>query len=989
MIVLSKKIVFYILLLTSTFLFAQYPVSVHLTEKDGLPDTEFYDIIEDDTGLIWLAADNGLFKYDGANYTSFTHPKQIGLSVFQLQKDDDNVIWYTNIANQVFYLKNDTVTLFGDFKKDFNGILTTMLLHKNFLILFTRKKVIILDRKTNEILFEQNLFKDKEGSDIFYVIEPVIVDNKLFFGDRLNNFHAINLKDFSTTYKKVGSPYHKTKLLYSLSGSIYFKNQIIYYSTYINTEDNRKTFYSVPINLSSKATLLKTVLPDIVIISTQMFNNLLWVVTENGVYVCDVINNELKIVQHLFKNKFITRVIQDINKNYWFTTLNDGVYVVPNIEINKINIPLETDKISKVFLGDNQELILTSFEKKMIRYNVKSKKTDVLFFSKNETLYYIKFDQFQNKYLIFLRDIVEVRNKELKAERIFAQSASTKKIEFINKSRFIHASSNTIRESKIIDSKVVAVFNNDIRGYTCFYDHKNKKSYFGTIEGLYRYDENWTKKEIKFQDKSIFINDITQTTDGRLWCNSFKNGIYTIESDTAIKHYTTDNGLLSNKNTFIRSKDNTIWLAGEKGVQKLNTHTEIFKNLTKQNGIPSYSFNGLEIIDNNVYVSTPDLLYSFNSEKVFQSKKILDPYFTSITINGNTEKLKSKYILTHQQKKINIAFNSNGFLSKNSVEYSYRLLGSTDKWEKTPSGLNQVNFISLSPGDYEFQLKASNGSDVSQIKKINFTIKGVFYNQWWFYVSISLLTIGLFWLYFRQVNIRLKEKQHLFLEKQDKELENVFLKLESLRSQMNPHFIFNALNSIQDYIIHNDQKLARKYLVKFSRLIRIYLEHSQQDVVSLKEEIDALQLYLDLEKDRFEDSFEFTLNMDKRIITDHIQIPTFLMQPYVENAIKHGLLHKKTNRILSVSFSLNDEGNILKCIINDNGIGREASAKLNAKRIKPKSFSSEANQKRINLLNKTRVNPITLNTYDDYNEYNIAIGTSVILKIPILKLKQK
>lgn len=226
----------------------------------------------------------------------------------------------------------------------------------------------------------------------------------------------------------------------------------------------------------------------------------------------------------------------------------------------------------------------------------------------------------------------------------------------------------------------------------------------------------------------------------------------------------------------------------------------------------------------------------------------------------------------------------------------------------------------------------------------------------------------------------LKETQkRLVIEKQYRNSE-----IKAITAQMNPHFIFNALNSIQDYIIHNEKKLARKYLVKFSRLIRIYLEHSQQRTVSLHEEINALQLYLDLEKDRFEDVFLYTINVSEALKTNQIQIPSFLVQPYVENAIKHGLLHKINNRELHIEFDLNLAKTMLVCIVKDNGIGREASLKINEKQLKPKSFSSEANKKRIDLLNKTSKHPIHLEIIDDYHENGTVAGTTVKISITIV-----
>ena len=239
-------------------------------------------------------------------------------------------------------------------------------------------------------------------------------------------------------------------------------------------------------------------------------------------------------------------------------------------------------------------------------------------------------------------------------------------------------------------------------------------------------------------------------------------------------------------------------------------------------------------------------------------------------------------------------------------------------------------------------------------------------------------------IYFSRKNKELKERQALLLARQEKEVENVFLKLESLRSQMNPHFIFNALNSIQDYILKNEKRLARDFLVKFSRLIRTFLEHSQKDLITLEEELSVLKLYLELEKDRFEHTFHYFLEVDKKLDKQSIEIPTFLIQPYIENAIKHGLLHLKGERLLHVRFIQNDDSKYLLVEIEDNGVGREASKRINDRKpLKPKSFSTKANQKRVELINKTREVPIELVIQDLFNEDRSAKGTIVKIKIPL------
>ncbi|WP_147676131.1 tetratricopeptide repeat-containing sensor histidine kinase [Algibacter pacificus] len=230
------------------------------------------------------------------------------------------------------------------------------------------------------------------------------------------------------------------------------------------------------------------------------------------------------------------------------------------------------------------------------------------------------------------------------------------------------------------------------------------------------------------------------------------------------------------------------------------------------------------------------------------------------------------------------------------------------------------------------------------------------------------------------ITVELKETQkRLAIEKQYRDSE-----LKALKAQMNPHFIFNALNSIQDYIVLNQKNLASDYLGKFADLIRNYLHFSDTGFISIPDEVHNLNLYLELEKLRFEDKLEYTFRVDDAANSDTIKIPTMLIQPYVENALKHGLLHKKEHRKLEVSLSkISDQ--IIECIIEDNGIGREKSRAIKArKQAQHKSFALKATTERLDLLNYGREKKIGVEIID-LKENNTAKGTRVILKIPILK----
>ena len=222
-------------------------------------------------------------------------------------------------------------------------------------------------------------------------------------------------------------------------------------------------------------------------------------------------------------------------------------------------------------------------------------------------------------------------------------------------------------------------------------------------------------------------------------------------------------------------------------------------------------------------------------------------------------------------------------------------------------------------------------------------------------------------------------KKRLQIEQQYRESE-----LKALRSQMNPHFVFNALNSIQEYIMTNEKKLAGKYLGKFADLMRIYLEHSQSKTISINEEIETLTLYLELEKLRFEDSLEFTLDVDNNVDTHLLSIPTLLIQPYIENALKHGLLHKKADRKLSVSLRCVENNKVIECEIIDNGVGRKRAEEINRMRdVNHKPFATSATKTRLELLNYNNKNQIGVETFDLMDDQDKPVGTHVILRIPV------
>lgn len=209
-------------------------------------------------------------------------------------------------------------------------------------------------------------------------------------------------------------------------------------------------------------------------------------------------------------------------------------------------------------------------------------------------------------------------------------------------------------------------------------------------------------------------------------------------------------------------------------------------------------------------------------------------------------------------------------------------------------------------------------------------------------------------------------------------------RLQSLRLQMNPHFLFNALNSIQQMILANEELVATKYLSRFSKLLRMILIHSDKETISLREELDILNLYVELESVRFKEAFTYEITCDEDIDTDEVKIPTLLIQPFVENAIWHGLMHKEGMRHLRITFA--DRGDYVYCMIEDNGIGRQKAREMKVRTGQDKKHKSkgiEVSLERLNAIYKNGVTNGSLDIIDLKDEAGHAIGTRVEIRLPI------
>jgi LytS/YehU family sensor histidine kinase len=312
------------------------------------------------------------------------------------------------------------------------------------------------------------------------------------------------------------------------------------------------------------------------------------------------------------------------------------------------------------------------------------------------------------------------------------------------------------------------------------------------------------------------------------------------------------------------------------------------------------------------------------------------------------------------------------FKGKDLAHFRYRFAG-TNEW--TTQSINQrtLDFNKLAPGNYILEIACSNESGFFGIPiRFAFEVERPYWQKWWFYVLISLISMLLAGA--------LAISRIRYIRKREELKRNALhAQLKALKAQMNPHFMYNALNSIQALIIQKDVMNSNLYLSKFSNLMRKILDASEREFISVSEEIGILELYLDLEKLRFGNEFVYTVIVDPSVDPYAMEIPSVLLQPYVENALKHGLLHKKGEKKLEIQFR--EEEGVLYCVIRDNGVGRKRSSEIHQRRSDHRSFATEAINKQVELMNDQSGRAIKVEIVD-LEDVNGPTGTEVRVWIP-------
>ncbi|MGB0175912.1 MAG: histidine kinase, partial [Owenweeksia sp.] len=371
----------------------------------------------------------------------------------------------------------------------------------------------------------------------------------------------------------------------------------------------------------------------------------------------------------------------------------------------------------------------------------------------------------------------------------------------------------------------------------------------------------------------------------------------------------------------------------------------------------------------------------FHPDEIITASVSANVAVNSLKIEGqeriNELLTASGLVLDHHQNRVDLRFCLFDFSHPLRNIYRYKLEPFDEQWRQTDGRYPMVTYTNLPPGEYSFKLEASvNGINwINSNSRISFLIKPAIWQNWWFWPLVIMVCMAGVsgWLY-----SRFRKKLRIEREKYEISQRLASLEIRALQSQMNPHFIFNAIHSVQHFMFQGNLLEANNYLTRFATLMRFFMEASIQKRVRLNDEMKMIRLYVELEMLRFDACFDFEISYPGNKESDISEIPSMFIQPYVENAIQHGLANKKGRGHLKLE--VKDMPGYLKITIDDNGIGREQASKLrNTFNEERKSRGMQLLKERAEIHNNSALDQISIEVKDKIDENGEPAGTRVIL----------
>jgi hypothetical protein len=921
-------------------------------------------MVRDRDGFLWFGTETGLSRYDGAHFKNFYVSDGLpDNEIIKLFVDSHNRVWIVPFKNSLCYYQN------GKIHNQQNDSLLSRLTLRGEVLSVTEDvhgDLIIAELRAIDIISPAGKIST--------------IDH--FKGRRFALIQAgLNEKGEGQFILSIdiGSPLvtveHDTL---SQRGNIDGEGENNYTSTYLGPElmiyEDRD---SLAFLYKGESRVVKMPAPRGFLHISRIDDSSLTLNSYKYTYLYNI--RRRKIVDSFLPGQMTSGVLEDPEGGLWFSTLGGGIHRLVTRDVTRYSFR-EGSTVFPIFsiLRAGNTLFAGSD-----RFYLWSRRDGEKAFSSRKID-----DRFSRGRIT---SIEEQGGQEIIAgtdagvfgigiatrqSRLLWHRGSVKGLQLIGDTTVLEFSGTDVHQMRLKDGTLLGTVWPGRSTCGCLL---GDRLYIGTLTGLYAISpDKRSNPEELLKDR---ISAIVAAPNGSLWAGTYGEGVVLLKNGRPVRRLTVDDGLTSNICKCLFVAGSSLWIGTDKGLNKLTPADSGFTvtPFTAVQGLGSETINAVYVNGGKVYAGTLDGMTVFPEDRQFRPSDC-KLRITGLRISGNDWPLDTAHFkLPYNHNDLQVEYAGISYQGGAAIRYRYRLLGIDDRWGTTDQTL--LHYPSLPPGEYELQLLAVNPSGaISSALQLPFSID----QPWWEWIWVRMLLAGAIggaiWMLFQRriKTIQRKEAEKTWTVARMAELEQM-----ALRSRMNPHFIFNSLNSIQLFVLEKDIRGANEYITHFSRLIRQTLDISARAEISVQDEVNYLSTYLELEKRRFEDAFDYDIFVDGFIDRQTQMIPSMILQPYVENAILHGIAHRE-DRQGHIRVSIRSDGKYLVCTVEDNGVGRERAAQLKRKEPNPyPSRGMEMTARRIDILNRTLKEPIDAVIEDVAEEGSRGEGTRVVVRFPL------
>jgi ligand-binding sensor domain-containing protein/two-component sensor histidine kinase len=969
---------------------AQNLVAKHYTVESGieLPSNEVYGIQLDRNNMIWATTDRGVWSYDGYRGKQYTVSDGLRDNAnLKMFRDNQDRIWLSTINNYLDYIAGGKVYNYppGQAIHDFpagsaliqqisgmqdNSILVAFNGYGLFRFRTGEKPDSVLAQRRNheKATIAIHYHPDDYCWDLITPPEPE--NSRESRVESENGWVYITCgATINNSFRKSLCPIGEREFLFSLFNRVF------------HIRDGR---------LVGEVSL-----PDQVIDVFVDHEGNFWVGMDGRGGVLEYPGGDLsKKPSNYLRKESVSGIAQDHEGNYWFATTDNGIFFINTLKVVTLDPPGTDsgDNIITALASDGENLYMGTQSGLLLKVEESSDR----FYTLKRITRFPANGAIRKLYFTPVHHLAVLNNRfneiDTDGHPVGIGTINSFPFDMTCRPGNEYLLSMTGRIKIIRDGRVIREWNQEtipkaypgdtilthaISRVRSLYLDPDSTLWLGSqTSGLFSYNNgsicSWARKDRLFSHR---IHCIVRSGKN-IWASLSGFGIAVIRPDSSYFRITQKDGLSSDIiDVLFSENDSIVWAGTNNGLNRitLRNGAPTISYYTIREGLPSNRIFRIIKHKGDLWVATtqgairldPDL----TRPPVIKPRVILEPQL----VNGKTRILMDSTHLKPSECNLVFRFMAVNYRKPSQIQYHYKLEGA-DRDFITTTNL-ESRYTELRYGKYTFRVNASYNGDFSPDTErvLTFWIQKHWYQTalaWGLFIVLLTAAVMLAFLrILKSTKTRELQKRRLLMAEKN-----------SLLAQMNPHFIFNSLNSIQHFIIQNDEAQANNYLSSFSGLIRRILENSRKNLITLAEEISTLTLYLSMEKLRFEGDFEFRIIRDSGIDYNETMIPPMMIQPLVENAIWHGIMPLKSNGLLKITFK--SEGDYYTCQVEDNGIGRERAAQMKRKRRLHIATGIRNIEERIELLNKLNKRQMKLTITDLQDEKGEARGTRVELVMP-------